>query len=918
MREKLRKDNLGRQDEKKIKTKEKSTKELGKLHRQSTKLKVSETASKRMGEKLWENRELYYIVTEAAFAGIAIADTHENLTFVNPAFAEMLGYSEEELVGMNLSQMIDQEEFVKYQAQTQLRRKGVSNRYESKIRCKDRTILTVLVSASPLIAVDGSFEGSMAVISDITERKKMEHALQESEQKYKDVVDKSPVGLYIIQNHLLKFCNQKFVKMFGYKSNKELLGKHIKILVSPETWELVDKKLKSRKKELVQYEFRGVKKDGAVFDIEAFSSQIIYNSKPAIQGSMIDITERKQWEMMLRKSEREKALILHSTSDLISFQDRELKIIWANKAVHESDDSKAGSVLGRHCYEIWPKRSEPCEGCPVVKTFETDRFQKHEITTSDNRVWDVQSYPVRGKDGNVTGAIEVVREITESKQFEQILSRIAAQWTATFDAIHDSVCLLDMDRKILRCNKSFAQLSGKSFLDIIGHNCCEIIHGVSEPKENCPVKDMKDKCQTTTEIMQLADSRWLNVTADPIVDEHNNLKGAVLILADITEQKKMEEEFLNVQRLESLGILAGGIAHDFNNILAAILGNIEILELNTDPESKNFERLKKAKKAVSRAKDLVQQLMTFSKGGMPVKKTVSITDAIKDTAIFALRGSNTSCEFHIPDDLWPVDVDKGQISQVISNIILNAEEAMAKGGTIHVRAENIKVGAKDRFGLRKGEYVRISIEDYGCGIPEECLSKIFDPYYTTKDRGSGLGLAISYSVIKKHGGYITVDSKLGVGTTFNIYLSTSKKTPSETKLLEKKLFLGKGRILVVDDEESIREVAAEMLSYCGYEVVLVKDGAEAIKLYKQEREAGSPFDVVIMDLTIPGGMGGKEAITKLSTIDPIVKVIASSGYSNDPIMANFRKYGFSGAIAKPYKIKELSKIVHNVISSDDA
>jgi CheY-like chemotaxis protein len=334
-------------------------------------------------------------------------------------------------------------------------------------------------------------------------------------------------------------------------------------------------------------------------------------------------------------------------------------------------------------------------------------------------------------------------------------------------------------------------------------------------------------------------------------------------------------------------------------------------------EGKYSGRLKRAEKAVLRAKDLVQQLLTFSKGGIPVKKAISIVDVIRDTAIFTLRGSKTKCEFHIPNDLWIVDVDKGQISQVISNVTLNAEQAMAKGGIIYIHAENIKPGTKNALGLHAGKYVKISIEDRGCGIAEEYLSKIFDPYFTTKNKGTGLGLSTSYSIVKKHGGSITVDTMKKVGTTFSIYLPASKKTPSGAKTSDKELLFGKGKVLVVDDEESVRQLAADILRHCGYEPVLAEEGGKAIELYKQEQETGKPFDLVLMDLTIPGGMGGKEAVMKLLKIDSKAKIIVASGYSNDPIMANFKKYGFHDAIAKPFKIRELSRVVYNAIMRND-
>ncbi len=386
------------------------------------------------------------------------------------------------------------------------------------------------------------------------------------------------------------------------------------------------------------------------------------------------------------------------------------------------------------------------------------------------------------------------------------------------------------------------------------------------------------------------------------------------IARDITERKKMEEELLKVQKLESVGILAGGIAHDFNNILTVILGNISFAKMYTTSEDDIFETLTKAEKASLKARDLTQQLLTFSRGGAPVKKTASITKLLKESAGFILRGSNVRCEVSISNELWSTEIDEGQISQVINNLIINADQAMPEGGTIQVHAKNITVGVEDDVPLQDGEYVKITITDQGSGISPEHLQKIFDPYFTTKQKGSGLGLAISYSIINRHNGYITVESKLGIGTTFHIYLPASQKQIPIKKGVKKGPVMGKGKILVMDDDEVIRDFIDRVLAHLGYEVVCAEDGSEAIELYKRAKESNQSFDAVILDLTIPGGMGGAETIQKLLEMDHQVKAIVSSGYSNDPVMSNFQQYGFNGVITKPYKIQELSQVLHKIIT----
>jgi PAS domain S-box-containing protein len=385
------------------------------------------------------------------------------------------------------------------------------------------------------------------------------------------------------------------------------------------------------------------------------------------------------------------------------------------------------------------------------------------------------------------------------------------------------------------------------------------------------------------------------------------------ICHDITEKKKLEQELLKAQKLESLGVLAGGIAHDFNNFLSGIMGNISLAKLEADQGEDIFEALDEALRVTSRASALTRQLLVFSKGGAPVKKTASISEVLRDSTVFALRGSKVKCEFNITEGLWPVSVDLGQFSQVIHNLALNAIQAMPQGGTIRLHARNATLEALSGLPLEAGRYVKISLQDEGLGIPLEHLAKIFDPYFTTKHKGSGLGLSMTYTTINAHDGHIAVDSEMGKGTTFRIYMPASHEELVESEDREARLKKGAGKILVMDDDEAIRKVTEKILMELGYEVSCASDGAETIALYQDAARSGRPFDALIMDLTIPGGMGGKEAIQQLLSIDPQVTAIVSSGYSNDPIMSDFKKFGFRGVATKPYSIEKLSWVLHDIL-----
>ncbi|HEJ83179.1 MAG TPA: response regulator, partial [Desulfobacteraceae bacterium] len=356
---------------------------------------------------------------------------------------------------------------------------------------------------------------------------------------------------------------------------------------------------------------------------------------------------------------------------------------------------------------------------------------------------------------------------------------------------------------------------------------------------------------------------------------------------------------------------AGGIAHDFNNILTTIMGNIALAKDRAAPGDEIFDLLHEAEMGAIRAQTLTRQLLTFAKGGVPVKETASIEDVLRESATFVLRGSKSRCEFSIQEDLWPAEVDTGQISQVIHNVVINADQAMPEGGIIRVAAENCMVRDGQGLPIRPGRYIRISIADQGMGIAERHLSRIFDPYFTTKQKGSGLGLATTFSIIKKHDGHVTVESRLGEGATFHIYLPASEKAPQEK--VESGVIQGSGRILVMDDEALLRKMLGQVLSKLGYESEFAGDGAEAVRMFKEARESGKPFDAVILDLTVPGGMGGKEAIRRLQEIDPGIRAIVSSGYSDDPVLANFREYGFKGMIPKPFDLRSLGKVLHEVV-----
>ena len=515
--------------------------------------------------------------------------------------------------------------------------------------------------------------------------------------------------------------------------------------------------------------------------------------------------------------------------------------------------------------------------------------------------------------------VAMIRDVTERKRFEREIAAEKENLAVTLRSIGDGVITTDVQGKIIMINQAAETLTGWTAEEAKGHPLKSVFKISIDLAAQTRAQRSTYRNEAYSLLLKLPNNATLvsrdgtehliEQVVSPIRDRRNEVAGVVLVFRDIIEREHKQ-----------LGLLAGGIAHDFNNLLTAIMGNISLASLLIPATDEMTTRLADAKNASMRARDLAQQLLTFARGGVPIKKTASLTRLVQDTVSFCLRGSQSRGECDLENNLWPAEIDPGQISQVIANLVVNAEQAMPTGGTLHVTCENFRQGSGKKAtvpDLPAGEFVKIAINDEGVGIPEQNLERIFDPYFTTKPKGNGLGLATAYSIVKHHKGLITVESEVNKGSTFTIYLPAAAHVaaPEEAKHAGVKELSGTGRVLIVDDEEAIRGLVEFTLTHLGYKVCSAATALEGVELYRQKLQAGERFDCVILDLTLPGGMGGKDALKLLLEIDPSVNAIVSSGYAMDATMSRYHDFGFRGVITKPYEAAELGRTVREVIES---
>ena len=930
---------------------------------------------KRMEEQLEADKEDFELIIDSSPILIFYKDTEGKFIRVNKALGATLNIPEADFLGKtvfdiyskNIAQgMMDDDHEVLKSGCPKL---NIIEQYEST-----SGLGWVQTDKIPIFDKDNKVIGLVGFAQDITEKKKTEEALRKSEERLRSIFSTAPVGIGVEVNRVFTEVNENFCKMVGY-TRDELIGQPVRILYSSDQdYEHISRE---RNRHLSANgagttEFRLRRKDSTVLNILLSASALNPNDlSQGITFTALDITERKRAEEAIKESEERFNIAFHASPNMMAvIALEEGRFIDVNAEHTRITGYERKEVIGKNTLDLnlWAHPEKREEFYRIINT--EGRLKNHEILmrTKSGEIrtllFSAEKIMLRGINCMVISALD----ITERKEAEERINHL----NLTLHSIRNVNQLItrEKDRSLLIQKVCDGLVESQSFdgawiVLLDEHKQPAIWAGANVSKEfpdliklmkqnempHCMLKALKQKKVVITEdphttckgcpalgvnldvgsmIVRLEiEGKLYGVLCTTIPKKLINDEEEISLFTEIATDIAFalrdielvaanglrEQEGLRMAKMESIGMLAGGIAHDFNNLLTGIMGNIGLVKTYISPSDPTYEMLDEAEIAAVRARDLTQQLLTFAKGGKPVKRLINTAEIIKESADFALRGSKAKLILSFPDDLWQIEADEGQIGQVINNLVINADEAMPAGGTLKITAENLALKKSDALPVRGGNYILIDIKDTGIGISAELIQRIFEPYFTTKQKGSGLGLTTAYSIVKNHGGIILVDSVPNEGSTFHIYLPAKKKAlKGAKKLTVDESRQAGGKVLIMDDEEIIRKMLNNMLSMAGYTVELSANGAEALKKYEQAKEARDPFNVVIMDLTIPGGMGGKEAVKKVLEIDPKAMVIVSSGYATDPIMSDYKKYGFKAVIAKPYSVKQLRDLLSRLLT----
>ncbi len=763
--------------------------------------------------------------------------------------------------------------------------------------------------------------------------------LHQSENRFRGIFEQAAVGVAIvgIDGKWLR-VNNKLCEIVSYPK-EELLNLTFQDITHPED---LDSDLEFYKKALegiistYTLEKRYIKKTGGNVWINLTVSLVRDEKKSPIFFIAVidDISSRKIAENARKESEKQYRGLLMNLQVGIVVHAPDTRILISNAAASQILGLSENQILGKEAIDPeWKFLRDdgsimPVEEYPVNMVIRTGQpLTRYIVGIRKNQTQQiawvlVSAYPSFFENNELQQVVVTFIDISELKQAEAALLAEKERLAVTLRSIGDGVITTDTDGRITLMNKVAEELTGWMLKDAVGKPLDEVFRIINK-KTRIACENPAHKVITTGNSIELenhtvlvsryGDERIIADSGAPILDKNSKIIGVVLVFRDMTEKQKIEDALQNALKLESLNILAGGIAHDFNNLLGGIFGFIDMaLEYANDGDLENIKTsITDSMTVFERAKDLTQQLLTFAKGGDPVRKIGDIGKLVRDSFQFALTGSNVSISFDIPDCPFICDFDKNQMGQVIDNMAINARQAMPLGGKLEVVLSKVPPHKAPAL-LPRVNYVRISITDNGPGISRENLQHIFDPFFTTKKQGTGLGLATCYSIIKRHDGIIEVETEESKGTNFHIYLPEASGQAEIAETGTKTAYKGSGRILVMDDQESIIKVTSSMLSRLGYSVVSASNGDEAVELVRQAHNENQSFVAAILDLTIPGGRGGKDSVDEILDIDPSIKLVAASGYSGDSIMSNPSAFGFSACLIKPFRVSELTKVLESL------
>jgi len=794
--------------------------------------------------------------------------------------------------------------------------------FEYRALRKDGTEFNAEISFSR-VWLNGK-RASQGMIYDITDRKK---ALRDLEiTKYAIDNTFEPV-FWVKKDASLMDVNKAACDFIGM-SREELLTKKVFDLSLghiPENWQSQWEFVKNRKHISLDTVHEVNKNEMLPIEIDLNFNE--YDGDEFCIVMIKDISARKKAEKEVLEKEERYRLLFESANDVIFIFD-DYNIVDCNPPAYKLFNCTREEIIGKTFDVISPSLQVNGEKSiekarELIDKAMNGQAQLFEwmYSHTDGSIIEVEVSLNRIILNNKILVQAIIRDITERKKNEEALRESKESFREIAEMAPEAMFEADLS--------GTARFANKKVYEYYGYTEDDLQAGVHILSTIAPY-DRKRASQNIARLLQGERVKPVEYTAlkkdgtefpvavhsAPIVKK-DKIVGIRGIIIDITDRKKNEKELAKSEKLESIGLLAGGIAHDFNNILTGILGNISFAKMDLSPQHSLYNILNDAETAASRAQELTQQLLTFSKGGEPIRQAASIADMLRESASFLFRGSKIKIVYDFDKNLYPVQIDVGQIGQVIYNLIINAKQAMNNHGEVRISAVNVMIDDDSLFPLKNGEYVKIDISDEGEGIAPEHLNRIFDPYFSTKPDGNGLGLATTYSIIKKHDGFIKVVSEQGQGASFIFFLPKSHQTHDVKKIKDTANYYGSGNILVMDDEDFIRDLTSKILLRYGYLVNTVKNGSEAISSYQQAMKTDTPYDLVILDLTIPGDLGGKETIQKLLEIDPGVKAIVSSGYSNDPVMANYQTYGFKSVVSKPYRPVDLARVVYELLAIEN-